>query len=159
MNRRRMPRLVAALLAFISFAASAILPTVTTAATEPVRSFGFASLMQAGFGLAMVLALIFLCAWAMKRFGLQQSSGSRLLRVVASAMVGQRERVVVVEIGSSWLVLGVAAGQVRRLHTMPAEKLSEAETTPAKSAAIAAGAFSQKLLDSLNKLKRQGKQN
>ena len=155
MNRLHMSRLAASLLAGISFAAGAVLPTVPSAAAEPVRSFGAAGLLQAGFGLAMVLALIFLFAWVARRFGLQQTGSGRLLKVVSSAMVGQRERVVVVEIGGSWLVLGVAAGQVRALHTMPAEKISEADATPAMSRITATGAFSQKLLESLNKLKKR----
>ena len=160
-SRRLAPRvrLAAPLLAGICFAASAALPTVPTPATGPVRSFAVAGLMQAGFGLALVLALIFLCAWAARRFGLLQRPGSgRLIKVVSSAMVGQRERVVVVEVGSTWLVLGVAAGQVRALHTMPAEALLEAQGVTAGSAVNAmsgrfgASAFSQKLLESIDKL-------
>lgn len=155
MNRLRIARLAAWLLAGISFSAGAVLPTVATTAAEPVRSFGAAGLLQAGFGLAMVLALIFLCAWAARRFGLQQAGGGGLLKVVSSAMVGQRERVVVVEIGGTWLVLGVAAGQVRALHTLPAEKLSEAVATPAMNGVTGAGAFSQKLLESISKLRKR----
>ena len=158
MNRPRIARLTASLLAGISFSVGAVLPTVATTAAEPVRSFSAAGLLQAGFGLAMVLALIFLCAWAARRFGLQQPGSGRLLKVVSSAMVGQRERVVVVEIGGSWLVLGVAAGQVRALHTLPAEKLSETVATPATNGVTGAGAFSEKLLESisnLNKLRKR----
>ena len=151
-------RLAASLLAGISFAASAALPTVPTPATEPVRSFAAAGLLQAGFGLALVLARIFACAWAARRFGLLQQTGSgRLIKVVSSAMVGQRERVVVVEVGSTWLVLGVAAGQVRALHSMPAEALPEAQGAAAMSALsgrLGAGAFSQKLLQSIDRLSK-----
>lgn len=158
MNRFHIPKLAASLLAGLSFAAGAVLPTVPSPAAEPARSFGAAGLLQAGFGLAVVLGLIFLCGWAARRFGLQQTGSGRLLKVVSSAMVGQRERVVVVEIGNSWLVLGVAAGQVRALHTMPAEKLAQAEATPVKHGITAAGAFSQKLFVSLGKLNKQRKQ-
>ncbi len=158
MKRLRIHQMAAALLSGISWAAHAVLPTVPAATPEPVRSFGAAGLLQAGFGLAMVVALIFLCAWAARRFGLQTSGSGRLLKVVSSAMVGQRERVVVVEIGDSWLVLGVAAGQVRALHTMPAEKLNEASTAPARQVMTGAGVFSQKLLQSLNKLNKPRKQ-
>nr|MDP2191517.1 flagellar biosynthetic protein FliO [Rhodoferax sp.] len=153
MNRPA-PRLAASLLAGISFAAGAVLPTVPAAAAEPVRSFGATGLLQAGLGLALVVALIFLCAWAVRRFGLQQPGSGRLLKVVASAMVGQRERVVVVEIGGSWLVLGVAAGQVRALHTLPAENRSEAVAAPTMNGSTGAGAFSQKLLESVSKLNK-----
>jgi flagellar protein FliO/FliZ len=130
---------------------------VPAAASEPVRSFGMAGLLQAAFGLATVLALIFLCGWAARRLGLRQSGSGRLLKVVSSTMVGQRERVVVVEIGGSWLVLGVAAGQVRALHTMPAESQPEIQAAPAMSGMAPAAAFSQKLLESLGKLNHMKK--
>ena len=40
------------------------------------------------------------------------------LRVVSGVMVGQRERVVVVEVQGKWLVLGVAAQSVNLLCTL-----------------------------------------
>ena len=143
------------LLACISFAASAVLPTVPTPAVEPARSFAAAGLLQAAFGLAVIIGLIFLFAWTVRRFGLQPTGSGRVLKVVSSAMVGQRERVVVVEIGDSWLVLGVAAGQVRALHTMPADKLPNAAAPAINS--FSGSTFSQKLAESvleLTKLKR-----
>ncbi|MFS2033467.1 flagellar biosynthetic protein FliO [Polaromonas sp. CT11-55] len=135
--------------------AAATLPTVPTAAAEPVRAFGAAGLLQAGLGLALVLAMIFGCAWLARRFGLQAGGSGRLLKVVSSAMVGQRERVVVVEVGGQWLVLGVAAGQVNALHSMPAQKIPEADAAPALPGFAGTGAFSSKLLESLNKLKKR----
>ena len=158
MTMRCLARLAAWLLAGLSFSAYAVLPTVPAPAVEPVRSFGAAGPLQAGFGLAMVLALIFLCAWAARRFGLLQQPGSgRLIKVVSSAMVGQRERVVVVEVGNTWLVLGVAAGQVRALHSMPAESLPEAQAALSVNNSFSAGVFSQKLLESMNKLSKLNK--
>jgi flagellar protein FliO/FliZ len=155
MTAARVLRPGAGLAALASAAADAALHTGAAAATEPPS--GAAGLLQAGFGLAVVLGLIFLCAWAVRRFGLQRAGGGRLLRVVASTMVGQRERVVVVEVGSSWLVLGVAAGQVRALHTMPAEALPEPAAAPAgvPPGFAAATAFSRKLRESL--AQRQGR--
>lgn len=147
--------LAALLLAGTWLSAAATLPTVPTAAAEPVRAFGAAGLLQAGLGLALVLAMIFGCAWLARRFGLQQTGSGRLLKVVSSAMVGQRERVVVVEVGGQWLVLGVAAGQVRALHNMPAQTVPEADLTPAIPGFAGAGAFSNKLLESLNKFKKR----
>ena len=152
MTLRRLSRMAAWLLTCISFAAGAVLPTVPTPPAEPVRSFAAAGVMQAGFGLAVVIGLIFLFAWVARRFGLQPSGSSRVLKVVSSAMVGQRERVVVVEIGGSWLVLGVAAGQVRALHTMPAEKLTDVQTPSINS--FSGGAFSQKLIESISRLSK-----
>jgi flagellar protein FliO/FliZ len=157
MKLRRFLQAACSLLACVGFAAGAVLPTVPAPAPEAVRSFAAAGLLQAGFGLAIVIGLIFLFAWVVRRFGLQTSGNGRVLKVVASAMVGQRERVVVVEIGDAWLVLGVAAGQVRALHTMPAQSLLETQAMPAVNGFAAAGAFSQKLLESINKVNKLGK--
>ena len=70
-------------------------------------------------GLALVLAVIAACAWLLKRIAPRTCGNSGSLRIVAGAAVGPRERVVVVEIGATWLVLGVAAGTVNALHQMP----------------------------------------
>ena len=156
MKRALFRGLTALLLAGICLSAAAVLPTVPTATAEPVRSsFGAAGLLQAGLGLAFVVAMIFGCAWVARRFGLQQTGSGRLLKVVSSAMVGQRERVVVVEVGGQWLVLGVAAGQVNALHSMPAQTIPEADAAPTLPGFAGAGAFSSKLLESLNKLKKR----
>jgi flagellar protein FliO/FliZ len=149
---RPLHQLAASLLACISFAASAVLPTVPTPAPAPAPSFAVAGLVQAGLGLAVVIGLIFLFAWVARRLGLQSSGNSRVLKVVSSAMVGQRERVVVVEVGDAWLVLGVAAGQVNTLHTMPAGKTADVQA-PSFSGANASGSvFSQKMIDSMSRL-------
>jgi flagellar protein FliO/FliZ len=155
MNRSIVLRVAAGMAPLSGAAAHAALHTVSAAVAEPPPS-GAAGLLQAGFGLAIVLALIFLCAWTVRRFGLQRTGGGRLLKVVASTMVGQRERVVVVEVGSSWLVLGVAAGQVRALHTLPAQALPDPVAGPPLGVGpglAAATAFSRKLRESLAHLK------
>ena len=100
-------------------AAQAALPTVPSptheAASAAPSAVGAGSLLQAGFGMAVVVGLIFLCAWLARRFGLQRLAGGQHVKVVSSAMVGQRERVVVIE---------VTASQVNTLHTLPAQAAS-----------------------------------
>ena len=76
------------------------------------------SALQVVLGLAAVLALVVAAAWLLKRFSSFGGTGSGMIRVVGGAAVGQRERVVLVEIGNTWLLVGVAPGQVRALHTM-----------------------------------------
>jgi flagellar protein FliO/FliZ len=70
--------------------------------------------------LLVVIALVFGCAWLARRFGLQPGSRGGLVKTVGGASLGGKERVAVVEIGDTWLVLGAAPGNVRLLHTMPA---------------------------------------
>jgi flagellar protein FliO/FliZ len=77
------------------------------------------SLLQVFVGLVAVLLLIAATAWVAKRFGVSPGGASSLLQVVSSASVGTRERVVVVEVGETWLVVGVAPGSVNALATLP----------------------------------------
>lgn len=69
-------------------------------------------------GLTVVLAVMALIAWALKRMlpgvGGQQS----VVRIVGSVSVGSRERVVVVEVADRWIVVGVAPGQVNGIANL-----------------------------------------
>ena len=69
-------------------------------------------------GLLLVLAIIGSITWLLKRFSLISTAAAGVVKVVAATGVGQRERVIVVEIDNTWLVLGVAPGRVNKLHTM-----------------------------------------
>ncbi|MFN3545403.1 MAG: flagellar biosynthetic protein FliO [Thiobacillus sp.] len=77
------------------------------------------SLVQVFVGLAFVLLLIVATGWVTRRFGIGRPASGNLLNVVSSAAVGTRERVVVVEIGETWLVVGVAPGSVNALASLP----------------------------------------
>ncbi|WP_043227394.1 flagellar biosynthetic protein FliO, partial [Burkholderia glumae] len=85
-----------------------------------VPSLGVGAVLQTLVGLAMVIGLVFGCAWLARRFGFQTARRGGALKVVASVAVGGKESATVVEIGDTWLVLGVAPGNVRLLHTLPA---------------------------------------
>jgi len=91
------------------------------------------NIAQMAFGLAIVLSAIALSAWLARRMGLGARNGTRLMKVVASVSVGAKERVIVVELGSQWMVLGVAPGSVRLMATLPA---AEAPASPVASPSI-----------------------
>jgi len=100
------------------------LPALAQAASTPVAAQAPAvsnagSLLQVFIGLVAVLLLIAATAWVAKRLGVTRGGSSSLLHVISSASVGTRERVVVVEVGESWLVVGVAPGSVNALMTLP----------------------------------------
>ena len=73
-------------------------------------------------GLFVVLAMIVAAGWLLRR--LQQRAGmgpgrrSQVVSVVAQQMLGAREKVVVVEVDGTWLVLGVTQHNVQTLHTL-----------------------------------------
>ena len=45
------------------------------------------------------------------------------MRIVAQLMISARERVVLLEIGEQWIVVGVVPGQIKTLHTLPKGEL------------------------------------
>ncbi len=89
------------------------------------------SILQVIFSLLLVLAAVVLVAWILKRINLPQHAAGNLLKVQATVAVGQRERIVLVEINDTWLVVGVAPGQVRTLHSMPKAELPETQMSMA----------------------------
>jgi len=84
--------------------------------SSPPSVISTESMLQLLMGLLVVLALIGLLAWLFKKFGVYPANQSGLIKIIASASVGQRERVVLTEINDTWLILGVAPGRVNLLH-------------------------------------------
>ena len=78
-------------------------------------------------GRGLVLAFIAGCAWLLRRFGGLQASSAGAVKVIGGSPVGQRERVVLVEVADTWLVIGVAPGSVTALHSMPKGDIAEHE--------------------------------
>ncbi|WP_374349757.1 flagellar biosynthetic protein FliO [Chitinimonas sp.] len=98
----------------------------------PPASPGVFSVFQVVFSLLLVLLAIFATAWMVRRLGPGQLGGKQL-RVISGVMVGPKERVVVVEVADTWLVLGVTQSEISHLHSFP--KPADAEV-PATSAPV-----------------------
>ncbi|NIG98622.1 MAG: flagellar biosynthetic protein FliO [Serratia symbiotica] len=93
---------------------------VTQQPAAPALPAGSA-LAQVSTALGGILLLILLAAWLFRRLGCTpQVRNGKLLNLRASCQVGQRERIVVLEVDNTWLVLGVTAQQVTPLHSLPA---------------------------------------
>lgn len=108
--------LIAALYSPLLASAETARPAYTP---PPPAAMSSGSVMQIIFSLILVLGAVALVAWIMKRINLPQHGAASLLKVISGVAVGQRERIVLVEVNDTWLVVGVAPGQVRTLHTMP----------------------------------------
>jgi flagellar biosynthetic protein FliO len=77
------------------------------------------SLLQTLLALILVLAVLGALAWFLKRYGPKVGGGNANLRVVGSLNLGGRERIVVVEVGNEWIVVGASPGRINALATMP----------------------------------------
>ena len=127
-----LPRVV--LFAILWFTSAARAAETATGAVPPAPisapDLGSGAL-QMVFGLLVVLALLLGALWLLKRISMPRGPVAGLLRVVAGVAVGARERVVILELGNSWLVLGVAPGQVTTLAEIPRQELPAAATSRA----------------------------
>lgn len=94
---------------------------------------------KTAFTLLVIIVVILVCGWLLQRVRNRGPLQHRLLKVIASTAVGNRERVVVVEVSDTWLVLGVTSGSVTRLHEMPVQ-----ETPPPVGPTAQDGSFSQR---------------
>lgn len=83
------------------------------------------AILQMIFGLAVVLALIAGGAFLLRRLGRFQSNVIQGFKVVGALPVGSRERVVLMQVGETQLLLGVSPGRVSTLHVLP-EKVESA---------------------------------
>jgi len=115
----------------------------------PLSPVSFSSLVQVLFALLLVLAAIGFFAWILRRLspGYSATGG---VKVVGGVMIGPRERLVVVEVGDTWLLLGVASGSVSLVHSMgrPQQPAASAAQTPAQ--------FSRLLSQVIKQRRREG---
>ncbi len=101
-------------------AAAATVATTTSATTSAGNFF------QVLLGLIVVLALMAAAAWSLKKFGMSKLAANAAVKIVGGVSVGNRERVLVIEVADQWIVVGVAPGQVNALSTMPRQEIAAA---------------------------------
>lgn len=77
---------------------------------------GTAAMAQTLLWLMVVVGLILALAWAARRFSVINALGGQGMKVLSALPVGNRERVVLVQVGDKQVLLGVAPGQVSLLH-------------------------------------------
>lgn len=77
-------------------------------------------IMQLLFGLLLILGLIFVLAWLARRLQQQLPGGNQadVIRLVATRSLGPRERLLLVQVGSEQVLLGLTPGTIEPLHVM-----------------------------------------
>lgn len=83
-----------------------------------------------GLGLLFVIAAFFAFTWLLRRVNGLQTRNAGLLRVVSSASVGNRERLVIVSVGGKQLLLGVCPGNIQTLHVLDGEAAEQPPAAP-----------------------------
>jgi flagellar protein FliO/FliZ len=115
MNWRKPRLLLLGMLAEAVQAADVASPSVAQGGTGPAAGGMFSVL----FGLIAVIAMIVGLAWMARRVGVTRPQDNALIQVIGAASLGTRERVAVVQIQDSWIVVGVSPAGVTSLATLP----------------------------------------
>ena len=106
--------------AFAGPRAPQVAPASASAAGSAVASAG--SLTQVALVLVLVIGLIAGAAWLLRRLGVARNTGSSAVRIVSGVSLGNRERILVVEVADQWIVVGVSPGGINTLTTMPRQE-------------------------------------
>jgi len=117
-------------------------------ATVINKPLGASDFFQVILGLGFVLVSIIVLVWIMKKLNRFSLSKNDQLQVVAAINVGSREKVIVLQVGETQILLGITPNTINSLHV-----LDKALPVPEKNEIFANG-FPNKLLDALKKKER-----
>lgn len=107
-------------------------------------------LAEVTLALLAIVALIGGLAWLMKRMRGFGTAGHDRIQVLSERALGPKERCVLVRVGSTEILIGVASGGVSTLHVFPEGAVTEPpQATPAETPATPT--FKALLLRSLGK--------
>lgn len=107
-------------------------------------------LAQVLLGLLLVIGLIFLLAWLVRRMQQVVPRGGQVIQLLASQSLGARERLLLVQVGSEQILLGLTPGTITALHVL-------AQPVPALDTQPATPEFAQKLMELLGKNHKDAK--
>jgi len=95
-----------------------------------------ASLGEVLLALMLIIALIFLLAWFMKRIGYAGVNHTSAMKIKACLPLSSKEKLLVIEIGDEQVVIGVAPGFVGHIKSLetPLVVPEPADKTPFASA-------------------------
>ena len=104
-----------------------LIPGLALASESTSPGIPASSYLQATLALCFIVALLLGTAWFARKVTGGKGFGQGGMKVVGGVALGPRERIVLVEVGESWLVIGIVPGQIRTLHTLPKGSLSSLE--------------------------------
>ncbi|CAM3589460.1 flagellar biosynthetic protein FliO [compost metagenome] len=117
------------------------------AVVAPVAASGSAAgqLTQLVLGLLLVLGLIFLLAWLLRRVQNAAPGSAQVIEILGSRSLGPRDRLLLIQVGKEQILIGHSPGTIEALHVM-----AEPIEVPA-SARQATPEFAQRLMELMGK--------
>ncbi|MDY6841604.1 MAG: flagellar biosynthetic protein FliO [Pseudomonadota bacterium] len=89
----------------------------TAAPDSPVRAPDtLGTILSLGLGLLAVVAVIYGCAWIIRRMNGMTGMNNNAIKVVSVMAIGTRERIALIEVGGQQILLGITPSAIRTLH-------------------------------------------
>lgn len=82
-------------------------------------------LLETVGGLLLILGLIFAIGWLLRRFGRLPMASKGDITILSGVSLGPRERAVLLRVGATRLLVGVAPGRVQTLHVLDEGEMQE----------------------------------
>ncbi|GKT11147.1 MAG: flagellar protein FliO/FliZ [Thiomicrorhabdus sp.] len=111
--------------------------------TQPSEHFGSIVL-----SLVLVLFIIFISAWLLRRYSRFPGVADGNLKVVGALSVGQREKILLLQVGNEQILVGVTSSKITTLHQLE-------ESVEVKDNVPVASQFSQRLQEALKPKDKQ----
>lgn len=74
------------------------------------------TIVSLGLGLLAVVAVIYGCAWLIRRMNGMTGMNNNAIKVVSVLAIGARERIALVEVGGQQILLGITPSTIRTLQ-------------------------------------------
>ncbi|MDI9245904.1 flagellar biosynthetic protein FliO [Marinobacter sp. CHS3-4] len=98
-----------------------------TAASSGSAPDTLMTMLSLGVGLLAVIAIIFGCAWIVRRMSGMTGGNTRAMKVVSVMPMGTRERIALIEVGDKQILVGVTPQAIRTLHVFDEPVVSASE--------------------------------
>lgn len=125
-------------------------PTLFAAPTAAAHGGTAGGSLEVTLALLVVIGVIALLAWMARRMRRIGGSDQDRIQVLGDRALGPKERCVLVRIGDTDILVGVASGNVRPLHVFPVGANTAAPPAP-ESQGPALPSFRDLLMKSLGK--------
>ncbi|MBW4933705.1 flagellar biosynthetic protein FliO [Marinobacter sp. F4206] len=87
------------------------------------------TVISLGIGLLAVIAIIYGCAWIIRRMNGMTGMNNNAIKVVSVMALGARERLALIEVGGQQILLGITPSAIRTLHVFD-EPVVDASNPP-----------------------------